>query len=271
MGARAVAFAAAAAVATGIGFGATTVARGPAKSVAVSAAIPSPLRGSGAFFEDDNLTGQDNQSNILSATASGLVHLMSGGTSVAVGLVLTPSGKVLTSDQAIQGTGKLTAKFITAGGTFGVKVIGADPAADLALLQLEGSGEAFHTVSIGNSATLLDSTYASQEVSWHEPGEVYDTAIGSSGTSRGLIIDLGNLIALNASTNAGGATLTGLMESRLQSGLDQGTGGPLVDLNGRVIGITVAGAGAGFSVNSFAVPINQALAVAKQIDARHNS
>ena len=50
-----------------------------------------------AFIEDENGTGQDNQSNILDATGGGMVHVLSGGTSVGIGLVLTESGKVLTT------------------------------------------------------------------------------------------------------------------------------------------------------------------------------
>jgi len=42
-----------------------------------------------AFIEDDNGTGLDNQSNILDATGGGMVHILSGGTSVGIGLVLT--------------------------------------------------------------------------------------------------------------------------------------------------------------------------------------
>jgi S1-C subfamily serine protease len=41
-----------------------------------------------------------------------------------------------------------------------------------------------------------------------------------------------------------------------------------VNLNGQVIGITVAGAGNGLDVVGYAIPINQALAVAARIDAR---
>ena len=41
-----------------------------------------------------------------------------------------------------------------------------------------------------------------------------------------------------------------------------------MNLTGQVIGITVAGGGAGLKINGYAMPINQALAIASQIDAR---
>lgn len=266
-GVRAVAFVGAAAIATGIGFGAASLARGSSKSATVSAAIPSPLRGNGAFVEDDNLTAQDNQDNILTSTASGLVHIISGGTATGVGVVLTPSGKVLTTGQALRGASKVTAKYVITGATFGVKVIGTDPAADLALLQLKGGGKAFPTVTVGNSANLAASTDSSKQFSWHLPGEVTDTAVGSTGTGDAMTLDVGTLTGLNATTTAGGNKLTGLLESRLQAA-DQAAGGPLVDLSGQVIGVDVAGSGHGLAINGFAIPINQALAIAKQIDTR---
>jgi S1-C subfamily serine protease len=42
-------------------------------------------------------------------------------------------------------------------------------------------------------------------------------------------------------------------------------GGPLVDLNGKVIGITIGGSGSGLDVTGYAIPINTALAYAQQI------
>ena len=81
-------------LATGVGFGATSLARGSAGAAPVSSTmIPSPASGPGAFVEDDDLTAQDNQSNILAGTAQGLVHILSGPAAAGIGLVLTPSGQ----------------------------------------------------------------------------------------------------------------------------------------------------------------------------------
>ncbi len=83
-----------------------------------------------------------------------------------------------------------------------------------------------------------------------------------------MIIDTGLLVALNQSLTVNGSTRTGLMQSRLQSASTSAVGGPLVNLNGQVIGITLAGDGAGLTISSYAMPINQALAIARQMDAR---
>ena len=59
---------------------------------------------------------------------------------------------------------------------------------------------------------------------------------------------------------------------RLQSGLQvlprQGTGGPLVNLSGQVVGIDVGGAGGGLHAKGFAIPVNRALTVAKELQSR---
>jgi S1-C subfamily serine protease len=256
----------------GLGFGAGR-AVGLGDTVILTA-IPKPatcqawVPASCAFIEDDDLTAQDNQENILQSTAPGMVHVLAGGASVGIGLVLTESGKVLTTYQPSAGTAKLAAEYVLSRATFRAEVIGTDPAAGLALLQLEGgNGRPFSTVTVGNSATLVKSAQASWESSYHVPGEVYDTAVGTAGREDALTIDVGTLATLNTTVTVGttGATRTGLMASVLQSAQASAIGGPLVNLNGQVIGITIGGSGSGLHIIGYAIPINTALAVATQI------
>lgn len=256
------AIASAVVVAAGAGFGVGR-AMGLGDTVVLSA-IPRPWTGSEAFVEDDDGTGQDNQANILASTAPGMVHILSGGTSVGIGLVLTQSGKVLTTYQPAPGASGLAAQYVQSGATFLATVIGE--ADGLALLQLAGpDGRAFSTVTVGNSDTIVDGSYDSRETSYHVAGEVVDTEVGTSGTSRNVTIDLGLLVSLGATATAGGRARGGLMESVLQSVLPAELGGPLVDLNGRVIGITVAEAGSRLAPDGYAIPINTALAIATRI------
>jgi hypothetical protein len=51
------------------------------------------------FVEDDDGTAQDSQTNVLQSTGPGLVHIIADGKAVGIGMVLTPSGKVLTTYQ----------------------------------------------------------------------------------------------------------------------------------------------------------------------------
>ncbi len=221
-----------------------------------------------AFIEDGEGTGQDNQSNILDATGGGMVHVLSGGTSVGIELVLTESGKVLTTYRPAAGTANLAAEYVLARETFKAKVIGVDATAGLALLQLEGGDgrRPFSTVAVGNSATIVQSAEASTQRSYHVPGQVYDTAVGTTGREHTLTFDVGTLTTLDTTVSVGRTSRRGLMASVMQSAQDSAIGGPLVNLNGRVIGITVGGSGSGHDIIAYAIPINTALAVATRID-----
>lgn len=233
--------------------------------------IPMPSTAKNAFIEDDNGIGADNQANILQSTAVGMVHVLSGGTSVGIGLVLTESGKVLTTYRPSAGATNLAAEYVISRATFKATVIGVDKAAGLALLQLEGgNGRQFSTVQVGNSATIVRSAQASRQKSYHVRGEVYVTAVGTTGRQNAVSIDVGTLASLDTTVDVGTATRSGLMASVLQAAMPSAIGGPLVNLNGQVIGIIVGGSGTGLHIVGYAIPINTALAVATQIDDGHS-
>ena len=244
----------AAAAAAGLALVAFAATGGLSGTAQASSAIPSPPRANKMFVEDDNGTGADNQANIVQSAAPGLVHIVSAaGATVGVGMVLTPSGLVLTSDHILDGAGRARVRTVLAGRLFSAKVLGADSAADLTLLQIEGSSSPFKTVAIGNSRDFAVGAAV--------------TAVGSSSITKSIALDLGNLASLHGAATISGKRLTGLLESSLQSLPSEETGGPLVNLSGQAIGITVAGAGHGLQYTGFAVPINEALAVAKRIQA----
>ena len=232
----------------------------------VLSAIPRPATTASPFIEDDDGIAQDNQENILAATGPGLVHVLSGGTSVGIGLVLTESGKVLTTYRPAAGGPNLAAQYVLSRQTFKATVIGTDPAAGLALLQLQGGdGRPFSTVTVGNSDTLVASADASRVASYHVPGAVYDTAVGTTGRQDALTLDVGTLDTLDTTVTVGRTTRSGLLASVLQSAQTSAIGGPLVNLNGQVIGITIGGSGTGLHITGYAIPINTALAVAARL------
>jgi hypothetical protein len=235
-------------------------------NTAVHSAIPAPLKGDDIFVEDPDGIAQDNLSNITERTGQGMVHVLSGGTSVGIGLVLTQSGKVLTTYQPSAGAANLTAEYVYSRETFKAEEIGVDPAAHLALLQLEGSnGRAFSTVTVGNSATVVGSAAVIRQSSYHVPGDVLDTAVSTTGTEDGVSFDVGKLTTMNTTVTLGGATWTGLMASALPSSQPPVIGAPLANPNGHVIGIIVGSSGSGLSTVGYAIPINTALSVATQI------
>ena len=233
---------------------------------ALLSAIPAPLRGDDVFVEDPEGIAKDNLSNITESTAQGMVHVLAGGTSVGIGLVLTQSGKVLTTYQPPAEAANLAAEYVFSRQTFKAKVIGVDPTVHLALLQMEGSnGRPFSTVTVGNSDTIVSSAAVIREKSYHVPGDVLDTAVSTTGTQAGVSFNVGKLITLNAKVTLGGLTWTGLMGSVLQSAQPPAIGSPLANPNGHVIGIIVGSSGSGLDTVGYAIPINAALSAATQI------
>ncbi len=234
-------------------------------NTAVHSAIPAPLKGDDIFVEDPDDIGQDNVSNAIDVTGQGMVHVLAGGTSVGIGLVLTQSGKVLTTYQPAAGAANLAAQYVLSGKTFKARVIGVDSAAGLALLQMEGAnGRAFSTVTVGNSDTIVSSAAAIRETTYHVPGQVMDTAISTTGKQDGVSLDVGTLTTLNTTVDIDGTTWTGLMASTLSSALPWVLGDPLVNPNGHVIGILVGNSRSGGDTVAYAIPINAALAAATQ-------
>jgi S1-C subfamily serine protease len=255
----------------GIGFGAGKLI-GVGNNV-VRSDIPKPVATADPFIEGSGTIADNSHANILSTTAPGMVHILSGGKSVGIGLVLTQSGKVLTTYQPARGAQNLSAKYVLSGATFTATVIGTDPTAGLAVLQMATRpGWPFVTVEVGNSDRLVQNAESSSFNSYHVPGDVYDTAVGTTGTTTQVTIDAGTLTATNVTVDVAGTnqTRSGLMSSALQSDMLSVLGGPLVDLNGKVIGITIGGSGTSINNTGYAIPINTALAVATQIADGHS-
>ncbi|MFI5062931.1 MAG: trypsin-like peptidase domain-containing protein [Streptosporangiales bacterium] len=218
-----------------------------------ASAIPSPPAANPAFVADDNGTGADNQANILRYTVPGLVHVLAGrGAGSQAGVVLTPSGIVLTSGQGLRRDAPLVVRTVLSGRTFTARVIGTDTARDLALLQIEG-GATFQAVAVGNSQKFAAGSAL--------------TAVGTRGLARTFTLDVGLLARRDVTAVISGRRLAGLFESTTRVLAGEETGGPLVNLSGQVIGVDLAGAGTGLKSTGYAVPINEALAAARQMQA----
>jgi len=186
------------------------------------------------------------------------------GAAAGTGMVLTPGGEVLTNNHVIRGATTIRVIVPSTHHTYSARVVGYDLDADVAILQLKGAS-GLATVSTGSSGGLK----RGQDV----------TAVGNAGGTGTLTSTTGSVVALGrnitVSDDQGGAEqLQGLVETDapLQPG---DSGGPLLDGSGRVIGMDTA-ASAGFTFQpggseGFAIPIDRALAIAKQIVAGRSS
>jgi putative serine protease PepD len=242
-GVRVAASVAAALLAAGIAAGVTGALRG---SVPATARIPSPPAKDAVFVEDRNGAGQDQQDNVLQYSAPGVVCVRSvSGAVIGSGFVITRSGFVLASYHGLQGAGALTARLVMSGKTYTARLVGSDPEANLALLQLSGTG--FTPVAIGTSAGLnLDDRVASGGGTW---------------TAKGVLLSTGAITGIDVPVTLDGKRLTGLLQDSALAAPGNELGGPLFNLSGQVVGLSIGyGARAGY-----AVPIDDALQLARAL------
>jgi serine protease Do len=184
-------------------------------------------------------------------------HAIGAGT----GFVLNPNGEVLTNFHVVQGADVITAHSVGTGQSFPVDLVGYDRTHDIALLQLRGAA-GLPVAPLGNSASVVVG----------EPAVAIGNANPGSPPTReaGTITQLGRTIEARDALTGSSDELTGLIEvaANVRAG---DSGGPLVNGAGQVIGMTTAA-----TVNyrfapggkGFAIPINQALAIADQIRSR---
>jgi S1-C subfamily serine protease len=187
-----------------------------------------------------------------------------GGAAAGTGIVLSSSGEVLTNNHVIRGATTVRVTDVSTGRTYTASVAGYDVVHDIAVLKV-ANAHGLATAAIGNSSSV----------------KVGDrvTAVGNAGGTGSLTISSGALTrlhqAITVSDDQGGSSpLTDLIETSAQ--LQPGdSGGPLLSGAGRVIGVDAAGsAGSRFQQSAgdgFAIPINTAVAIAKQIEAGHRS
>jgi len=182
-------------------------------------------------------------------------HAIAAGT----GMVLTSNGVVLTNNHVISGATSIGAVSVGTGRAYPVHVIGVNPSADVAIIQLEGASGLPTILSSPNRVGPGDAVVAIGNA-----GGVGGTPSVTSGVVQA--VDQ----SIIASDPAAGISeqLDGLIESTalLQPG---DSGGPLVNTFGQVIGMnTAASVAAGSSLPaSFAIPIGKALGIANQIEA----
>jgi S1-C subfamily serine protease len=216
-------------------------------------------------------------SQIAARVDPGLVDVVSTdgdehATSAGTGIVLTSNGEVLTNNHVIEGATAIKVTDIGNGKTYTAKVVGYDATQDVAVIQLENAS-GLTIASLGNSSSV-------------QTGESV-VALGNAGGKGGTpSVATGTVTALNQSITASdglsGASenLTGLIEDNVD--IQPGdSGGSLVNSYGQVIGMdTAASTGYSFQAptgqgssgstsaeQAYAIPINEALSIAKQIEA----
>jgi S1-C subfamily serine protease len=218
----------------------------------------------------------DNSGNLTSAAqrvVPGLVDVntelgMQGAAGAGTGIVLTSDGEVLTNNHVVEGATNISVTDVGNGRTYRANVVGYDRSQDVAVLRLVGAA-GLTVAPLGNSSSVA----------------VGDSIAGvgnAGGVGGAPSMAAGQVAALNQSITASdegtgsSEQLTGLIQvaADIQPG---DSGGPLINGAGDVVGMdTAASANYKFGrqvsagragAQGFAIPINQALSIAKNIES----
>ncbi|HYM67448.1 MAG TPA: trypsin-like peptidase domain-containing protein [Patescibacteria group bacterium] len=213
-------------------------------------------------------TGSGSTAEIAAKVNPAIVDINTviGSSSAAgTGMIITSSGEVLTNHHVVVGSTSIKVTIAGRSQTYSAHVIGVDPSADIALIQIEGAS-GLPTVKFGKSAALA----VGQTVI------ALGNALGAGGTPH---VTRGTITALDQSITAG----EGGNQSEQLSGMIQSdaviypgdSGGPLVNTSGQVIGMITAGQPQGFRSSAsdigYAIPADTALSVVNRIRAREQS
>lgn len=190
-------------------------------------------------------------------TEQGLRSTRAAGT----GVVLDASGLVLTNNHVIQGATAIRGTVVDTGRRFSGEVLGYAKNGDVAVIRLI------------NAARLTPAAFGdSSRVTVGEPVTAVGNTGGRTGAPRvvtGEVTALDQIVTATDESDGSTERLTGMIET--DAPIRPGdSGGPLLNSAGEVIGINTA-ASAGYRMEErgehrgYAIPANQALAVARQI------
>ena len=177
-----------------------------------------------------------------------------GGTATGSGFVIDGDGHILTNAHVVEGSDDVTVRVGGEDGqTFDAKVVGSDPSTDVAVLEVASGADQLKPLELGSSAGVK---------------------VGDP------VVAIGNPFGLDRSATAGivsavqreinapnGFTIENAIQT--DAPINPGnSGGPLIDAEGKVIGINSqieSGGGNGNVGIGFAVPIDTAQEVAQQL------
>jgi S1-C subfamily serine protease len=190
--------------------------------------------------------------NTVQAQRSGGTQQTSGS-----GIIIASDGTILTNNHVVTGGGTLAVRF-TDGSTAPADVLGTDPGDDLAVIRVAPNGRNLTVATLGDSDAI-------------RPGDQV-LAIGAPFGFEGTITE--GIVSATGRTFAPGGQGTRPIRNMIQTDapVNPGnSGGPLLDCQGKVVGINTAlenPTGQDFNVGiAFAVPINTATRLLPDLQA----
>ena len=170
------------------------------------------------------------------------------------GVIVSKDGYIMTNNHVIDGANKVSV--VASDGTEydDVKIIGSDPLNDIAFIKIEGVSDLV-PAELGDSGKLR---IGQRVVAIGNALGQFDNTVTS-----GIVSAMGRPLVASSSDGSGSESLTDLIQT--DAAINSGnSGGPLVDLAGRVIGINTAVATDANGIG-FAIPINATRGVLAEV------
>ena len=212
-------------------------------------------------------TQQDALEALYQQIIPGVVTIqvtLSQGSALGTGFVYDTQGHIVTNDHVVQGAqnNKVEVDFNSGNKVYGT-VVGTDSDSDLAIVKVDVPASQLHPLSIGDSSAVK---IGQTVVAIGNP-------FGENGTMTvGVVSGLGRTVSsLHPAPGSNGQTFTAADFIQTDAAINAGnSGGPLLDLNGQVIGIVESDATNSFTPTGgpissgvgFAVPVNMLKRVA---------
>ena len=177
-----------------------------------------------------------------------------GSVATGSGFVLDNQGYILTNDHVVEGSSNVTVRFSENGNPIKADVKGRDPSSDLAVLKVDPSKANLDPLPLGDSSKAQ---VGDAVVAIGNPFGLQRTVTSGIVSAVQRHIEAPNNFTINGAIQTDAAINPG------------NSGGPLIDANGRVIGINsqiATGGGNGSVGIGFAVPINLAKRVIPQLE-----
>jgi S1-C subfamily serine protease len=176
------------------------------------------------------------------------------GTATGSGFVIDTKGNILTNAHVVQGASEIAVRFGD-GNLIQATLVGQDPSTDLALIRVNPKSAKLHPLALGDS----------RQVQVGDPAIAIGNPFGFDRT-----VTTGIISALQRQIEAPNHfTINNVIQT--DAAINPGnSGGPLLDAQGRVIGINsqiaTGGSGNGNVGIGFAIPINTAKAAIPQLE-----
>jgi S1-C subfamily serine protease len=185
--------------------------------------------------------------DLYERVSAGVVFVQAGQGATGSGFLIDDEGHIITNDHVVEAGSAYRVRFGESGAPVDAELLGADPSVDLALLKVDPDkvGDELQPLELG----------ASEDLRPGDPVIAIGSPFGLTGTvTAGIVSALGRTIQAPNGFSISGAIQT---DAAINPG---NSGGPLLDEQGRVIGVNSQIRTGGGNANSgvgFAVPVDE--------------